>query len=197
MLALASLSIAVVRCATPILPIAIGRPRSSPPQSLPKQTFNAPRQQTASLEIPIAPDARPRHTFRGFLHWRFADAGPTVAAAPPSWGRHPQTFTTADIARYGRQVLKVPSGRSSRMTSATPVASISRYRRNAIIRYGNRAAIFSELTEPRKPDLRGGATRHAPQGSNEGQLEVRYVSSNGSTRQFAYQASPDGASRTH
>jgi hypothetical protein len=58
-------------------------------------------------------------------------------------------------------------GRSSRMTSATPVASISRYRRNALIRYGNRAAIFSELTEPRKPDVCGGATRLARQGSNE------------------------------
>jgi len=58
-------------------------------------------------------------------------------------------------------------GRSSRMTSATPVASISRYRRNAIIRYGNRAGIFSGLTEPRKPDVCGGATRHARQWSNE------------------------------
>ena len=43
-------------------------------------------------------------------------------------------------------------GRSSRMTSATPVASISRYRRNGIIRYGNRAAICSENTQPRKPE---------------------------------------------
>src|ERR1700730_15560577 len=51
-------------------------------------------------------------------------------------------------------------GRSSRMTSATPVAGISRYRRNALIRYGNRAAIFSELTEPRKPEVCGGGTRH-------------------------------------
>jgi len=32
--------------------------------------------------------------FYGFLHWRFAYAGPApVYAAPPSWGRHPQTFT--------------------------------------------------------------------------------------------------------
>jgi hypothetical protein len=97
MLVLASLSIAVVRCATPILPIAIGRPRSSPPRSLPKQAFNAPRQQTASVEIPIAPDARSPHTFRGFLHWRFAYAGPTVAAAPPSWGRHPQPSQNATL----------------------------------------------------------------------------------------------------
>src|SRR5882724_6886778 len=46
-------------------------------------------------QIPIASDAPPRHTSRGFLHWRFAYAGP-VRAAPPSWGRHPQTFTILD-----------------------------------------------------------------------------------------------------
>jgi hypothetical protein len=46
-----------------------------------------------SHRIPIAPDARPFHTSRGFLYWRFAYAGPTVPAAPPSSGRHPQTFT--------------------------------------------------------------------------------------------------------
>src|SRR6266478_3113401 len=50
-----------------------------------------------SRQIPIASDARPFHTSRGFLHWRFAYAGPTVRAAPPSWGRHPQTFTNSDI----------------------------------------------------------------------------------------------------
>src|SRR5450432_3943635 len=43
-----------------------------------------------SRQIPIASDARPFHTSRGFLHWRFAYAGPTVRAAPPSWGRHPR-----------------------------------------------------------------------------------------------------------
>src|ERR1700730_4833929 len=48
-----------------------------------------------SRQIPIASDARPFHISRGFLHWRFAYAGPTVRAAPPSWGRHPQTFTKA------------------------------------------------------------------------------------------------------
>ena len=36
-----------------------------------------------------------RHTSRGFLPWRFAYAGPSARAAPPSWGRHPQTFTFA------------------------------------------------------------------------------------------------------
>ena len=83
MLALALPSIAVVsfnlRCATPVLPVAIGRSGSSPPRSLPKQAFNATPQQTASTEIPIAFDARSLHTSRGFLPWRFAYAGPRCA----------------------------------------------------------------------------------------------------------------------
>src|SRR5258706_12685501 len=41
------------------------------------------------------------------------------------------------------------------------VARISRCRRNAITRYCNRAAIFSRLTEARKPDACGGAIEHA------------------------------------
>jgi hypothetical protein len=52
---------------TTVLPIAIGRPG----RSLPKHAFNAPRQQTASAKIPIASDARPLHTSRGFLVWGF------------------------------------------------------------------------------------------------------------------------------
>ena len=48
-----------------------------------------------SRQIPSASDASSRHTSRGFLLWRFAYAGP-VRAAPPSWGRHPQTFTQGD-----------------------------------------------------------------------------------------------------
>ena len=63
------------------LAVAIGRPDSSPPRSLPKQAFNAPRQQTASAEIPIASDARPHQTCRGFLPRRFAYAGPGVRRA--------------------------------------------------------------------------------------------------------------------
>jgi hypothetical protein len=47
-------------------------------------------------QIPIAQAATPTSPFRGFLPWRFAYAGPPVHAAPPSWGRHPQTFTRAD-----------------------------------------------------------------------------------------------------
>src|SRR5216684_580636 len=58
-----------------------------------------------SRQIPIASDARPFHTSRGFLHWRFAYAGPTVCAAPPSWGRHPQTFTIPDSCTATKFVL--------------------------------------------------------------------------------------------
>jgi hypothetical protein len=46
-------------------------------------------------QIPIAQDATPTSPSRGFLPWRFAYAGPPVHAAPPSWVRHPQTFTEA------------------------------------------------------------------------------------------------------
>ena len=70
-----------LRRATPILPIAIGQPNSPPLRPLPKEAINAPRQQTASAEIPIAADALLRHTSRGFLPWRFADAGPGVRGA--------------------------------------------------------------------------------------------------------------------
>jgi hypothetical protein len=81
-----------LRGAPPVLLITIGRPGSSPPRSLPKRAFNAVPQQTASAEIPIASDAHPRHTSRGFLPWRFAYAGPRVRRAtvmgPPSANLH-------------------------------------------------------------------------------------------------------------
>jgi hypothetical protein len=80
MLALAPPSIAVVsfdyRCATPIPHVVTDRPGSSPHRSSSKQASNVRRQQTASIEIPIASDAPHRHTSRGFLLWRFAYAGP-------------------------------------------------------------------------------------------------------------------------
>jgi hypothetical protein len=85
MLAVALLTTVAVsfhlRRATPILPLAIARPASSHPQSLAEKAPNPPRQQTANAEIPIASDARPPHTSRGFLLWRFAYAGPRCA--PP------------------------------------------------------------------------------------------------------------------
>src|ERR1700682_6707437 len=82
-------------CATPVLPVATGRQCSAPRRPPPREVINAPRQQAASVQIAIASDAQLRHTSRGFLLWRFAYAGPHVSAAPPSWGRHPQTFTEA------------------------------------------------------------------------------------------------------
>jgi hypothetical protein len=77
-----------LRCTTPVLPIAIGRPSSPPLPPLPKAAVNARRQQTASAEIPIASDAQLRHTSRGFLPWRFSDV----------MGRHPKTFTNPEVA---------------------------------------------------------------------------------------------------
>src|ERR1700687_332813 len=74
----------------------------------------------------------------------------------------------------------------------------SRYRRNTITRYGNRIAILSELNEPRTPDACDGATGHATaNGRTRADGAFRYVSSDGSNRQFEYQAAPDGTSRTN
>ncbi len=50
---------------------------------------------TDSRQIPIACDAPSRQTSRGFLPWRFADAGPGVRGAV-IMGRHPKTFTITD-----------------------------------------------------------------------------------------------------
>ncbi len=110
---LAPPAIAVVwfdlRCATLVLPVATGRNVSSPPRSLPKQAFNATRQQTASTEIPIASDARSLHTSRGFLPWRFADAGPGERRAtfmgPPSANLH--TPDSCIAANRGTRVSQV------------------------------------------------------------------------------------------
>ena len=54
-------------------------------------------------QIPIAHAAPPSCPSRGFLPWRFADAGP-VCAAPPSWGRHPKTFTNSEVSLLARHV---------------------------------------------------------------------------------------------
>jgi hypothetical protein len=101
MLAVALLTIVAVsfhhRRATPIQPLAIGRPVSPRLRSPAEKAANPPRQKTGSVQIPIASDALPSHIFRGFLLWRFAYAGPGVCAAPPAWGRHPQTFTEVAI----------------------------------------------------------------------------------------------------
>src|ERR1700751_1436585 len=72
-----------LRRTTSVLPIAIDRPSSPPLRPLPKEAVNAPRQQTASAEISIASDAPPCPMSRGFLPWRFADAGPRNP-----WRRH-------------------------------------------------------------------------------------------------------------
>src|SRR6266851_4467847 len=50
-----------------------------------------------SRQIPIACDAPSCPTSRGFLPWRFADAGPGVRRAV-IMGRHPKTFTQPDLS---------------------------------------------------------------------------------------------------
>ena len=83
-------------CAIPVLPIATGRPGSSPPRSLSKQSLNAPRRQTADAKIPIASDARPHQTSRGFLPWKFGTPASRVRRStimgPPSANLHDRGF---------------------------------------------------------------------------------------------------------
>src|ERR1039457_4116039 len=86
-----------LRRLTPVLPIAIGRPSPSHHRPLPKEAVNARRLKTAAAEIPIAPDAPPRHTPPGFLPRRAPYAGPSARRAT-FMGRHPQTFTTTEVA---------------------------------------------------------------------------------------------------
>jgi len=60
-----------LRRATPIPPLAIGRPGSSRPRSPAEKAPNSPRQKTGSVQIPITPDAPPRQILRGLLVWGF------------------------------------------------------------------------------------------------------------------------------
>src|SRR6266550_2125776 len=101
-----------LRCATPVLPVATGRNVSSPPRSLPKQAFNATRQQTASTEIPIASDARSLHTSRGFLPWRFAYAGPGARRATFMGPASANLHRSGHPARFpiARKCGHMPSG---------------------------------------------------------------------------------------
>jgi len=59
------------RRASPILLIASGRQNSLCHRLLAKKAINAPRQQIASVETPIAADPSPRYRSRGFLVWGF------------------------------------------------------------------------------------------------------------------------------
>src|SRR5664279_4473133 len=70
-----------LRCATPVPAIAIDLSGSPPLRPHPTEVVNAPCQRTPNDEIPIASDAPPRPTSRGFLPWRFAYADPGVRRA--------------------------------------------------------------------------------------------------------------------
>src|SRR6478735_3506948 len=84
-------------CATPVLPVAIGRQCSPPRRLLPREAINAPRQQAANVQIPIASDAQASSHLPRFPPLEVCVRRPHVSAAPPSWGRHPQTFTEAEV----------------------------------------------------------------------------------------------------
>jgi hypothetical protein len=74
-------------------------------------------------QIPIAQAAIPTSPSRGFLPWRLAYAGPPVHAAPPSWGRHPQTFTEPDLRSLALLTHKRQSGAAEQ-----PAVILSRFR---------------------------------------------------------------------
>ena len=86
--------------------------------TLPKPSLNAPRQQTASDEIPIASDARPLHTSRGFLPWRFAHAGPR---------RAPRRHHGAAIRKPSQTQKSAGLSRMSVPTSRADVAGSPRH----------------------------------------------------------------------
>jgi hypothetical protein len=86
------------------------------PSTAPKEAVNAPRQQTASAEIPIASDAQLRHLPR--FPWRFANAGPRVRGAV-IMGRRSKTFTGA-VVRYPLISRIEPSVKSA---SSTPIGA--------------------------------------------------------------------------
>ena len=65
--------------------------------------FSTPRPRA---QIPIAPAAPLAHDpSRGFLPWRFSDAGRPCVVAPRHAGRHPKTFTIADSCTAANRPL--------------------------------------------------------------------------------------------
>src|ERR1019366_8001954 len=95
-----------LRCATPVPAIAIDLSGSPPLRPLPTEVVNAPCQRTPNDEIPIASDAPPRPTSRGFLPWRFAYADPGVRRAtimgPPSANLHNKRHLNLSFYRFCR-----------------------------------------------------------------------------------------------
>jgi len=111
------------------------RPRSTKQTRRPIDRFPKRRSTLrCSTEIPIASDAPPRPTSRGFHRFTSAtmDAissppphsislgglrtSAPVRAAPPSWGRHPKTFTEAAVRQMsalGQKRTNAPRLRAS------------------------------------------------------------------------------------
>jgi hypothetical protein len=68
-----------LHCEMPLLPFAAGRSGSWPFDPFPNKRSIHIANRNAKAEIPIAFDARPLSTSRGFLPRRFAYAGPSCA----------------------------------------------------------------------------------------------------------------------
>ena len=89
-------------CQTAQLPAQFGAPAAhsspaSPPADAPDRSHTQSRG-IRGTQIAIVRDEPPRLPSRGFLPWRFSDAGRPCRAAPSVSGRHPKTFTFCDVA---------------------------------------------------------------------------------------------------
>ena len=102
---------------------------SAPKNPIPSSTDNTPAQRailrsrlrcsfrrlTNTRRRRSNPHSSPQRTgalpTRGFLPWRFSNAGPASARRQaPMKGRHPKTFTKADLRRAGRMAYWPPIG---------------------------------------------------------------------------------------
>src|SRR5664279_3635126 len=96
-----------VRCATLVLPIAIGRLSSSPLRPLPKEAFNERRQQTASAEIRIASEAPPRPPPAVSSVGGLRTPAPECVV-PSSWAGIPQSSHQRKSMHHQRYLWKGP-----------------------------------------------------------------------------------------
>ena len=86
--------------------------------ALPSTAARTPYHLTGGAQIPIA-QAVPLQSFsRGFLPWRFSDASRQHKSHVVSCGRHPKTFTTADILTNCKSL----------MTNMSPARSVKQPR---------------------------------------------------------------------
>ena len=116
-------------CQTAQLPAQFGAPAAhsspaSPPADAPDRSHTQSRG-IRGTQIAIVRDEPPRLPSRGFLPWRFSDAGRPCRAAPSVSGRHPKTFTTADLTRSQSHVRFTPESGRRELDSTCPLCAKS------------------------------------------------------------------------